>query len=166
MTNLKTTFEDTLRPGDVIAISMGHYSHWAIVSDRRCALGRPMLISATMRRGTVQEEPYNTVVSGRTVGHAPVQPKLATYQILANARSQIGTWQYRMFSSNCEHLANWVCGLKVSSSQVNNGLAGAVCGFATTKLITDNPKLLTFVAAGFFGAALGVALTQSHKQVD
>ena len=85
MTKMKTKFEDTLRPGDLIVTSMGSYEHYSIVSDRRCPLGKLMLLSARAETRTVREEPYDDVVRGKKTGHVRQQPELPTYVILANA---------------------------------------------------------------------------------
>lgn len=164
MANLKTAFENSLKPGDVIAISMGIYKHWAIVSDRRCPRGKPMLISATNRNGTVAEERYDIVVSDKAVNYAPVKPDLPAHQILANARSQIGSWHYRLFTGNCEHFANWVCGLSVSSRQVNHGIAGAFSFALIAKLVAKDPKPVSLVLMACAGAAVGVSMAQLSKE--
>jgi len=81
MKDLKMTFENTLRPGELIMTSLGNYEHKSIVSDRKCPLGKPMLISATARTGTVMEEPYDTVVMGRKTGYAQQQSDLPAHVV-------------------------------------------------------------------------------------
>ena len=164
MKDLNAKFWDTLRPGQVIAISMGFYEHFAIVSDNKCSCEKPKLISATRRHSTVREEPYDLVVDGRKVSLVRTQSALPAHQILTNARSQIGVWRYDVLSKNCEAFANWASGLNVSSRQVNSGLSGAAIGLAATKMIAENPRPMAFILAGCVGVMLGVTLTQSPRQ--
>lgn len=157
---MNTLFENNLQPGELILTSIGSYEHTSIVSDRRCALGKPMLISATARTGTVMEEQYATVVRGRKTGYAPQQSNLPSHIVLKNARSQIGKWKYGVLGQNCENFANWAGGLKVTSRQVNGVLSGAAISVCATKLIVKDPSPLAYLFAALLGGAVGLASAQ------
>lgn len=165
------SFEDSLKPGEQIVIKMGVYEHQAIVSDRRCPLGKPMLISATTRTGTVQEEPYDTVVNGRRAGYAPQQSTLSVDQVLAlsvdqvlaRARSKIGKWDYNILSQNCEHFANWARGLRMSSPQVKGAILGAASFAVATELISETPSLGKRMLSLAIGGLIGLTYTQVLK---
>lgn len=88
-------------PGDVVVTNIGLYQHFSVVSDLICALGKPMLISATDRNGTVQEETWGVVTQGKETYVADIPTTLSVAQILANARSQIGKWKYSLIKSKC-----------------------------------------------------------------
>ncbi len=163
MTGLNMTFEDTLRPGELILTSMGNYEHKSVVSDRRCHLGKPMLISATARTGTVMEEPYDTVVMGRKTGYAQQQSDFPAHVVVEKARSQIEKWQYQVLMQNCEVFANWAGGLKVTSRQVNGVLSGIVISVSATKMIAKNPSPFALVIMAFVGGTVGLASTQVLK---
>ena len=153
-------FEDTLQPGQLILTSFGNYEHMSIVSDCRCNDGKPMLISATARTGTVKEEPYDTVVNGRKTGLAPQQPTLPLHQVLLNARSKIGKWRYGFATRNCEVFACWAAGLKITSRQINGTLCGAAFALTTVKIVSEKPNLPLLALAGIFGGVIGLASTQ------
>ena len=157
------SFEYNLQPGAQIVTCMGKYEHQSVVSDRRCPLGKPMLISATARTGTVQEEPYDTVVKGRRTGYAPPQSVLPVDVVLANARSKIGIWRYDVVSRNCESFANWAGGLEMSSRQVKGAVAGAAFFAVATKLISENPSLGKYAFWLAVGGSIGLAGTQVLK---
>ncbi len=163
MNELNMTFEDTLRPGELILTSMGNYEHKSVVSDRRCHLGKLMLISATARTGTVMEEPYDTVVMGRKTGYAQQQSDLPAHVVLEKARSQIGKWQYQVLTQNCEGFANWAGGLKVTSRQVNGVLLGAAISVCATKMIAKNLSPITVGFMVLVGGTIGLASTQVLK---
>lgn len=165
MTKMKMKFEYTLRPGDLIVTSMGSYEHYSIVSDRKCPLGKLMLISARAETGTVREEPYDDVVRGNKTGHARRQPDLPIYVILKNARSRIGTWRYNYMTQNCETFANWACGLKPTSRQVGGVLSGIAISVGATKMIAKNPSPGAYLAIACIGALIGLSATQELKSV-
>ena len=160
---LTTKFEEGLRPGEVIETSVGVYSHVSVVSDCRCVRGKPMLISATSRTGTVMEEPYDIVVAGRPTNYAPQQSTLPSHEILERARSQIGKWRYQMLHQNCEHFANWAAGLELGSRQVRGALLGA--GVAATAVVvrSKKPNWQTCTFAALIGGVIGLASTQAVR---
>lgn len=128
-----------VNPGDVVVTNLGVYQHWSTVTDKFCSLGNYMLISATKRNGTVQEEPWHIVTDGKETYVAEIELGLPIAQILSNARSQIGNWGYSVTSNNCEHFVKWSSGLKVSSTQVKAGVGGAAAVLAT-KAIEKSAK--------------------------
>lgn len=145
-----------VKPGDVIATDMGGYQHWSLVSDRRCDAGKPMLISATKRTGTVQEEAWDTVTGSKASVVVALEMKLTPVAVLRAAREQIGTWQYSVMTRNCEHFVTHVTGHQVSSTQVTAGVGGALVGAALVASFAENPNAIKLLA----GAALiaGVAV--------
>lgn len=166
MTQMKTKFEDTLRPGDLIVTSMGSYEHYSIVSDRRGPCGKLMLISARAETRTVREEPYDDVVRGKKTGPVRGQPELPAYVILANARSRIGTWRYNYMTQNCETFANWACGLKPTSRQVNGVLSGISVSVGATRMIAKNSRPGAYLAIACIGALIGLSATQEMRSVS
>ena len=91
--------------GDVVVTQFDIYQHWSIVSDQCCSLGKNMLISATKRTGTVQEEPWDDVTQGKQTYISDVSTEKSIPQVLSDARSQIGSWKYSLTDGNCEHFA-------------------------------------------------------------
>lgn len=160
MTNMNMKFEDTLRPGDLIVTSMGSYEHYSIVSDRRCPLGKPKLISARAETRSVHEEPYDDVVRGNKTGRPRWQPELPAHVILENARSQIGKWRYNYVTQNCETFANWACGLKPGSRQVGGVLVGIAISLGATKMMANNPRPSACLAVACIGGLAGLSATQ------
>ncbi|GAB6069939.1 lecithin retinol acyltransferase family protein [Thiomicrorhabdus hydrogeniphila] len=145
-----------VKPGDVVVTNFGMYQHWSLVTDRMCELGNYMLISATKRNGTVQEEAWHTVTGGKETYVAQVEGELPLTQVLANARSQIGTWVYSVTDKNCEHFVKWASGIQVSSTQVKAGVAGALTGVAAVAALSENPKLIKFLGGALVIGGLAV----------
>lgn len=56
-----------LNAGDIVVSNFDVYQHWSLVSDSLCEKGLPMLISATKRNGTVQEESWDVVTQGKYI---------------------------------------------------------------------------------------------------
>ncbi len=156
--------ELAVKPGDVVVTSFGVYQHWSLVSDRLCSAGKPMLISATQRNGTVREEPWDVVTQGETTYVADVTSSKPLQQILADARSQIGKWSYSITSKNCEHFVKWASGLQVTSKQVVAGVGGATAGVALVGLLSENPKPIKFLGGALFVGGLAVAATRAAKK--
>jgi hypothetical protein len=147
------------KAGDVVVTQFGVYQHWSLVSDRSCSLGKNMLISATKRTGTVQEETWDTVTQGKHTYVIESNEDKLVSQVLLDARSQIGSWAYSVTEQNCEHFVKWCSGLKVSSTQVKAGVGGAAVGITAVAMLSDNPNALKFLG----GAALvaGIAIMAS-----
>jgi hypothetical protein len=72
-----------VQTGDVVVTQFGLYQHWSVVSDRLCSLGKNMLISATKRTGTVQEEPWDDVTQGKHTYIAVSNTEKSIPQILS-----------------------------------------------------------------------------------
>ncbi len=157
-----------VKPGDVVVTNFGIYQHWSLVTDRKCDEGNYMLISATKRNGTVKEEPWHIVTDGKETYVAQVEGELPLSQVLANARSQIGTWVYSVTDKNCEHFVKWASGIQVSSTQVKAGVAGALTGAAAVAAFSENPKLIKFLGGAIVIGGLAVyaakALEKSTKK--
>jgi hypothetical protein len=157
----------TVQAGDVVVTQFGVYQHWSLVSDRFCSLGKNMLISATKRTGTVQEETWDEVTQGKHTYVAVTNSEKSIKQILADARSQIGGWAYSVTDNNCEHFVKWSSGLKVSSSQVVAGLGGAALGAVAVASLAENPKALKIIGGAVLIGGIAVMISKaSEKQKE
>ncbi|MEJ1334534.1 MAG: lecithin retinol acyltransferase family protein [Candidatus Sedimenticola sp. (ex Thyasira tokunagai)] len=156
--------ELAVNPGDVVVTDFGVYQHWSLVTDRVCDQGKPMLISATKRNGTVREEPWDVVTQGKNTYVANVETSKPIHQLLADARSQIGTWAYSVTSKNCEHFINWTSGLKVTSKQVVAGVGGAAAGATLVGMLSENPKLLKFLGGALVVGGIAVVTTRAVEK--
>lgn len=153
-----------LNPGDVVVTNFTGYQHWSLVSDKFCDQGKPLLISATKRNGTVCEEPWDTVTHGKETYVADVSYARPVSEVLAIARSQVGQWRYSVTSSNCEHFIKWVAGLEVSSKQVISGVAGAVIGATAVGLIAERPTTAKFLGGALMLGGLAVIASKATEK--
>ena len=96
----------------------GIYGHYSIVSNQYCESGKPKFISARDYTKIVREEPWDEVVGNRATVVIESFPKFSVSEILARARSKIGSWKYDMLSRNCEHLVTYVTEDQAKSAQV------------------------------------------------
>ena len=94
------------------------YGHYSIVSDQHCESGKPKLISARRYTNTVREEPWDEVVGNRATVVVESFPKFSVSEILARARSEIGSWKYDTLFRNCEHFVTYVTEDQPKSAQV------------------------------------------------
>jgi F0F1-type ATP synthase membrane subunit c/vacuolar-type H+-ATPase subunit K len=156
--------EIVVKPGDIVVSNFGVYQHWSLVTDRFCSAGKPMLISATKRNGTVQEEPWDDVVQGKETYVADIQHSHPVKTILENARSQIGEWAYSVTNNNCEHFVKWASGFEVSSTQVKAGVGGAVAGAALVGIFAEKPTPIKFFGGILVLAGLAVATTKAIEK--
>lgn len=152
-----------VKAGDIVVSDFGVYQHWSVVSDALCEKGLPMLISATKRNGTVEEEPWNIVTQGKYTYPAEVTYDRPVSEVLRLARLKIGDWKYSLADNNCEHFAKWATGLKVSSTQVVAGATGAVLGASLVGLCSENPKFAKFLGGAI---ALGGLAVLASKAVE
>lgn len=150
-----------VKAGDVVVTQFGFYQHWSLVSDRICPLGKNMLISATKRTGTVQEEPWDEVTQGKHTYVAVTNTDKSISQILSDARSQIGKWVYSVTDKNCEHFVKWTSGLQVSSTQVKAGMSGAIAGGVAVAALAENPKAIKILGGAALIAGLAVLATKA-----
>ncbi|HDY7489309.1 TPA: lecithin retinol acyltransferase family protein [Vibrio vulnificus] len=153
-----------LNPGDIVVSNFGVYQHWSLVSDSLCEKGLPMLISATQRNGTVQEESWEVVTKGKHTYPAKVTYDRPVPEVLELARSQIGKWKYSLTDRNCEHFAKWATGLKMSSTQVVAGATGAVLGASLVGLCSENPKFAKFLGGALALGGLAVLATKAVEK--
>jgi len=123
-----------------------------------------MLISATKRNRTVQEEPWHVVTGGKETYVAEITANYPVSEVIDNARSQIGQWTYSITDRNCEHFVKWASGLKVSSTQVKAGIAGAVVGVTAVAALAENPKLLKFLGGALVIGGLAVLATKALEK--
>lgn len=152
------------KPGDVVVTNFSGYQHWSLVSDKLCELGKPLLISATMRNGTVSEEPWDSVTHGKETYVADVSYARPVSDVLAAARAQIGQWRCSLTSNNCEHFVKWVAGLEVSSKQVVSGVAGALVGATVVGLIAEKPTTSKFLGGALLLGGLAVLASKADKK--
>ncbi|MCD9544298.1 hypothetical protein GLP24_05500 [Photobacterium carnosum] len=153
-----------LNAGDIVVSNFGVYQHWSLVSDSLCKKGLPMLISATKRNGTVQEESWDVVTQGKYTYPAKVTYDRPVPEVLEFARSQIGEWKYSLTDRNCEHFAKWATGLKMSSTQVVAGATGAVLGVSLVGLCSENPKFANFLGGVLALGTLAVLVTKAVEK--
>ncbi|WP_022943139.1 lecithin retinol acyltransferase family protein [Psychromonas hadalis] len=153
-----------VQAGDVVVTQFGLYQHWSVASDRLCSLGKNMLISATKRTGTVQEEPWDDVTQGKHTYVAVSNTEKSIVQILSDARSQIGTWKYSLTDNNCEHFVKWSSGLKVSSSQIKAGVGGLAIGGLAVVALAENPKAMKIVGGAVLLGGLAVMLAKAVEK--
>ena len=152
------------KPGDIVVTDFTGYQHWSLVSDKLCDLGKPFLISATKRNGTVREEPWDTVTHGKETYVADVSYLRPVSEVLVMARSQIGQWRYSLTSNNCEHFVKWVAGLEVSSKQVVSGVAGALVGATAVGLIAEKPTTAKFLGGALLLGGLAVIASKASEK--
>ncbi|WP_067514981.1 lecithin retinol acyltransferase family protein [Endozoicomonas ascidiicola] len=150
--------------GDVVVTDFGIYQHWSFVSDAFCSRGKPMLISATKRTGTVKEETWDSVTQGKNTYITKIEKIKANSEILKAARSQIEKWIYSVDSNNCEHFVKWASGLDVTSTQVVNTTAGLITGAALVGVVAENPKFVHFVGGALLVGGIFLALTRAAEK--
>ncbi|MDH5925917.1 lecithin retinol acyltransferase family protein [Vibrio lentus] len=153
-----------LNAGDIVVSNFGVYQHWSLVSDVLCEKWLPMLISATQRNGTVQEESWDIVTKGEHTYLTEVTYDRPVPEVLEVARSQIGKWKYSLTDRNCEHFAKWATGLKMSSTQVIAGATGAVLGASLVGLCSENPKFAKFLGGALALGGLAVLATKAVEK--
>lgn len=107
-----------IRPGAILAIRHSTYTHFGIVSDKRDAQGKPMIIDNSSAAGAVQERSWHCAVGARNFTLASFQPRLSANEVLRRAREKIGQKRYCLFRSNCEAFVREVAGLERTSNQV------------------------------------------------
>nr|VVV06047.1 hypothetical protein AW0309160_03531 [Aliivibrio wodanis] len=149
-----------VQPGDIVATDFGFYEHWSIVTDQICEQGKFMLISATKRNGTVNEEPWDVVTQGKKTVVSNATPVISVEEMLNKARTQIGKWSYSVTSNNCEHFIKWASGVKVTSEQVVNGFAGGTAGLGLVAACSENPTPLKLLGGFVLGLGVAVAATK------
>ena len=152
------------KPGDIVVTDFGIYQHWSLVSDQFCDIGKPLLISATKRNGTVSEEPWDIVTHGKETYVANISYSRPISEVLAMARSQIHQWQYSVTSNNCEHFVKWVAGLEVSSKQVVAGITGAVAGATAVGLFAERPTTAKFLGSALLLGGLAVIASKASEK--
>jgi len=156
-----------IKPGDAVVTNFNGYQHWSLVSDKQCQSGKPMLISATKRNGTVEEEPWDVVTKGKETYVAEIKTNRTIPEILSIARSQIGKWVYSLTESNCEHFVKWSTGLEITSAQVKSAFIGAATGATLVGLAAKKPNAIKFLTGALIIAGLCVSFSKAReKQID
>lgn len=119
----------------LVIVHMGLYQHWALMSDRMMN-GKPMLISNTLRNGTVQEEPWDMVVGNRKFEVHNLQISTSPFIILAKARSFVNKVKYDLLQYNCEHFVREMITGVAKSTQVKRALTLGGITIGTLYLIS------------------------------
>ena len=153
-----------MKAGDIVVTDFGAYQHHSVVSDRLDEQGKPFLISATKRTGTVREEPWEVVTRGKRTYVTNTPTPRCPSHILAAARSMIGQWHYRALSGNCEHFTKWAVGLEVSSSQVTAGVVGVTIGATLVTSLSKNPKGTAIIGGTLLGGLLFLTTTRAAEK--
>ena len=153
-----------VKPGDVVATNFGVYQHWSLVTDKYCDSEKPMLISATKRNGSVQEELWDVVTGGKYTYVVEAKHDKTIKEVLILARSQIGKWSYSVANNNCEHFVKWSTGLKISSTQVTNGVGGLAVGAAIVGIVSEKPTILKFLGGALLIAGMAIAVTKAVEK--
>lgn len=156
--------ELNVQPGDIIATNFGIYQHWSLVTDRFCDYGNFMLISATKRNGTVQEEPWDIVTDGKESYVVESDINSSVSEMLTKARSQIGKWSYSVTERNCEHFVKWSTGLEVESTQVKAGVVGVAAGVSLVGLLSEKPTLLKFLTTTLVVAGIAIIASKAKQK--
>lgn len=105
-------------PGSVLDIDFGPFRH-RVIAGYLAWDGKPALISATARTGTVLEEPWDRVVQGREVTLISVPESEAVgLGLVMRARQYIRQWRYNLFDRNCEHFVSLVLEGRPNSPQL------------------------------------------------
>lgn len=149
-----------VQPGDIVASDFGNYHHWSVVSDNVCLLGKPMLISATKRNGTVKEEPWDTVTKGHDTFITHVPAIHGPSEIIDRARDKIDTWEYSAATSNCEHFVTWAANDSPISKQVNNAAIGGMIGAFLVGTLAENPNAIKLLGGAALVAGVAVYFTK------
>ena len=124
----------------IVVVQMGLYKHWALVTDKFHE-GKPMLISNTMRNGTVREEPWDQVVGANKYKIHFVRTNIPKKFLLERARSAINNVKYNLLDYNCEHFVNDIISGKANSVQVRSVLTiGGILMFGLVVLATIKSK--------------------------
>lgn len=109
------------RPGTIVRVPVGLFTHRGIVSDRWYG-GLPMVISNSRRRRMVAEEPWETFANGGKVSIEGYPSDLSPAVVLVRARSRLGeAWDLLTF--NCEHFVEIAHGRKPQSRQLQAAVA-------------------------------------------
>lgn len=118
----------TYPPGTVLATDHGFFVHYGIAGDRLIGGeqgGEQSVISCSHRRRGCHEESLGAFANGKPVTCHGLIGNLTPFEILARARSEIGS-PWRLMTKNCEHHVTHACGLKPKSPQIRRAAAGTV----------------------------------------
>lgn len=153
-----------VKPGDVVVSNFDGYQHYAIASDTRGPGGKLNLISATSRKKTVKEEPWDTVTQGRHTYVASCNCQFSPDEIAQRAKSKTDKWNYSLLTNNCEHFVSWATSGHTSSTQVKGAVAGGFMGLGLIHLLSDNPTTGEKIFGSLLGAFFGVQMSKApHK---
>lgn len=111
-------------PGQVIGVRVGFITHVGIVTDRTVN-GEPMVISNSLRRGEVAEEPLSMFKGAFELVPVEKPAAMPAWIVLSRAREKLGT-QWKLTSWNCEHFVTWAFGHEPQSKQLQAGVVTGV----------------------------------------
>jgi hypothetical protein len=78
-----------------------------------------------LRRGPVEEVPFDHFTRGRPSSVIPTEPKFARQEVVERARSRLGEDCYRLWTNNCEHFCEWCLHGEHRSLQVERWMQSA-----------------------------------------
>ncbi|KAJ6652766.1 hypothetical protein lerEdw1_010914 [Lerista edwardsae] len=139
MGGAESSSQEEPEPGDLIEISRGLYTHWALyvgggnvihltVPDGASGVSHSSVPSVHSKKGLVKKEPLSEVVGDGTYRvskkYEEKYNRRPRKEILRDAEAMVGKWvEYDLFASNCEHFATGISLGVRRSEQVENGLA-------------------------------------------
>lgn len=148
------------KAGDILALNCNSFTHFALISDRIGSDGYPMLIGASERTGTVQEELWSDIIDGLRYEIIKNPGVLSAIEVLRNARLQIGEWSYSLLKNNCEHFVNVTSGLPKNSKQVISAVSWGVALACVTYALSENNSGWKALFALGVGAYIGTQLAR------
>ncbi len=98
----------------------------------------------------IVRRPFDDFAQGGWVGIRRYGQRFDAQTTAARAESMLGTAGYDFFTNNCEHFASWCVTGRLSSLQIENGIAGA--GLATTTAVA--PAVGVELVGNFGSAAV------------
>jgi len=104
----------------------------------------------TKRDSVILQRPFDDFAQGGRVEIRQYGRRLDAETTATRAASMLGTAGYDFFTNNCEHFASWCVTGQPSSSQIENGMAGA--GLATTTAVA--PAIGVELVGNFGSAAV------------
>lgn len=117
---------DYIPAGALVGVNVNGVIHQGIMSDGYVD-GERAVISRSRRSGQASEESWTTFTAGRKGFLLPPLSGLALFEVLRNARGQIGT-RWDLLSANCEHFVSEAFGVEPTSPQLKVGLVVLAIG--------------------------------------
>lgn len=118
---MTTKSNHSVAAGSVVSVPVWLFRHVGIVSDRRGADGRPMVISNSRRRGGTFEECWAEFSGGVPVTVKEARSGAQGHATVRRARSMLGA-AWRPVEFNCEHFVEEACGRTRRSPQLHGAV--------------------------------------------